>query len=145
MADNPVPSATGASSNSTITVPVYQEQLRVGTRTVETGKGVRVRKSVTAQPHKVEQALLHDDVVVEHVPIDQIVSLADAPGTRYEGETLIVPVLEEVLVIERRVRVKEEIHIIKKKRAERHSETVFLKSEEVSIEPFDETSELQRK
>jgi uncharacterized protein (TIGR02271 family) len=145
MADNPEPSASGASGNSTITLPVYQEELHIGTRSVETGRGVRVNKSVTEHPYQIEQTLLHDEVVVKHVAVDRIVSLADAPASRYEGETLIVPVLEEVLVIERRIRIKEEIHIIKKKREERHSETVFLKSEEVSIEHFDEASEMQRK
>lgn len=89
--------------------------------------------------------MLHGEVVVKHVPVDQIVSLAEVPNTRYEGETLIVPILEEVLVVERRLRVKEEIHIIKKKREERHSEPVFLKLEEVSIERFDKASEMQRK
>jgi uncharacterized protein (TIGR02271 family) len=145
MTDSPELPASGASINSTITLPVYQEQLQVSTRTVETGKGVRVNKSVTEQPHQVNQALLHDEVVVKRVAGDQTFSLADAPGTRYEGETLIVPVLEEILVIERRVRLKEEIHITKVQREEQYSETVLLKSEEVSIERFDEASEMQRK
>jgi uncharacterized protein (TIGR02271 family) len=145
MTDSPEFPASGASDNSTITLPVYQEQLQVSTRTVETGKGVRVKKSVTEQPHQINQALLHDEVVVKRVAGDQTFSLADAPGTRYEGETLIVPVLEEILVIERRVRLKEEIHITKIQREEQYSETVLLKSEEVSIERFDEASEMQRK
>jgi uncharacterized protein (TIGR02271 family) len=145
MVDNAEPSANGVSGDSTVTLPVHQEGLRIGTKTVDTGRGVRVRKSVTERPYKIDEALLHDEVVVKHVPVDQIVSLAEAPDTRYEGNTLIVPILEEVLVVERRLRVKEEIHIIKKKREERHSETVFLKLEEVSIERFDEASEMQRK
>jgi uncharacterized protein (TIGR02271 family) len=145
MTDSPELPASGASNNSTKTLPVYQEQLQVSTRTIETGKGVRVRKSVTEQPHQVNQALLHDEVVVKRVAGDQTFSLSDAPGTRYEGETLIVPVLEEILVIERRVRLKEEIHITKIQREEQYSETVLLKSEEVSIERFDEASEMQRK
>jgi uncharacterized protein (TIGR02271 family) len=142
MADNQERSARG---DSTVTLPVHQEELRVGTRTVEPGTGVRVRKSVTEQPYKIEETLLHDEVVVTRVPIDEIVSLTEAPGPRHEGDTFIVPILEEILVVERRLRVKEEIHITRKKREERHSETVFVKSEEVSIEHFDETSEMQRK
>jgi stress response protein YsnF len=70
--------------------------------------------------------------------VDRIVPLDAAPSTRYEGDTLVVPVLEEVLVVERRVRIKEEIRITRTRREEHHAETVMLKSEQVSVERFDE-------
>jgi len=70
--------------------------------------------------------------------VDRIVAAGDAPQTRYEGDTLVVPVLEEVLVVERRVRIKEELHITRVRREERHLETVMLKSEQVSVERFGE-------
>jgi hypothetical protein len=47
-------------------------------------------------------------------------------------------VLEEVLVVERRLRIKEELHITRIRREERHVESVLLKSEQVSVERFDE-------
>jgi hypothetical protein len=50
----------------------------------------------------------------------------------------VVPVLEEVLVVERRLRIKEELHITRIRREERHVESVLLKSEQVSVERFDE-------
>jgi uncharacterized protein (TIGR02271 family) len=123
-----------------VTIPVRQEELHVGTRTVDTG-GVRITRSVAEHPVEVDQILRHDELSVTHVPIDRIVAAADVPATRYEGDTLIIPVLEEVLVVERRLRIKEEIHITKAQRETRHAETVFLKSEEVSVERFDEASD----
>jgi uncharacterized protein (TIGR02271 family) len=119
-------------------IPVRQEELHVEKRRVDTRQGVRIHKSIVEQPCHIDEALLRDEITVTHVPIDKIIPLSDAPASRYEGDTLIVPVLEEVLVVEKRLRLKEEIRIDRKQRAERHTETAFLKSEEVSIERFDE-------
>jgi uncharacterized protein (TIGR02271 family) len=122
------------------TIPVHQEEVHISTRMVDTGRGVRVHKSVTELPHAIDQMLLHDDVVVEHVAIDMIVAADQAPTTRYEGDTLIVPILEEVLVVEKRIRIKEEVHIIRSRRETHHIETVSLKSEQVHVERFDESA-----
>jgi stress response protein YsnF len=75
---------------------------------------------------------------VRRIPVDRIVTHDQAPTTRYEGETLVVPILEEVLVVERRLRIKEELRITRTRREERHAETVMLKAEQVSVERFDE-------
>jgi stress response protein YsnF len=132
-------------ADEAVTLPVYQEELRTGTRSVDTGRGVRVHKTVAEHPCQVEETLLHDRIELKHVPIDKIVPLDQAPASRYEGDTLIVPVLEEVLVVERRVRIKEELHITRTQREEHHSETVVLKSETVTVDRFDEAPGLQTK
>jgi stress response protein YsnF len=119
-------------------LPVHQEELHVGVRTVDTGRGVRVTKSVSEQNVHIEETLLHDEVDVRHVPVDKIVAMGEAPASRYEGDTFIVPILEEVLVVEKRLRIKEEIHITRTRRPERFSETVPVKVETVSIERFEE-------
>lgn len=121
-----------------LTVPVIEEELQVGTRMVETGRGVRIHKRVVTHPATVEESLVRGEVEVRHVPIDRVVDPGEAPVTRYEGETLVVPVLEEVLVLERRVRIKEELHVTVLRREETHAETVMLKSEQVSVERFDD-------
>ena len=119
-------------------VPVVQEEAWVEKRIVDTGRGVRIHKTVVEHPCRIDESLLHDDVEVSHVPVDRIVPLDQAPATRYEGDTLVVPILEEVLVVERRLRIKEELHITRTRREERHVDTVLLKSEQVSVERFDE-------
>lgn len=124
-----------------VTIPVHREELHVGTRSVDTGRGVRVHKAVVEHPCRIDETLQRDEVSVQRVAVDKIVALDDAPAARHEGDTLIVPVLEEVLVVERRLRIKEELHITTTRRQEQYSETVFVKSEEVSIERFDEASD----
>jgi uncharacterized protein (TIGR02271 family) len=119
-------------------IPVIEEQLGLGTRTVDTGRGVRIHKTVSEQPVVIDERLLRDEVEVTRVPVDRVVAPDQAPAIRYEGDTLVVPVLEEVLVVERRLRIKEELHITRNRREERHHDTVVLKTEQVAIERFDE-------
>ncbi|WP_156648732.1 YsnF/AvaK domain-containing protein [Massilia sp. Leaf139] len=120
-------------------IPVIAEELAVGTRMVDTGRGVRIHKTVVEQPVTIDERLARDEVEIRHVPVDRIVALESAPANRYEGDTLIVPILEEVLVVERRVRIKEELHITRIRREEHHQEQVSLKAEQVSVERFDES------
>ena len=133
-----------ATSTSSTAVPVYQEQLDVNIRTVDTGRGVRIHKSVAEHQQCIEETLMHDQIDVRHVPVDKIVSLSEAPASRYEGDTYIVPILEEILVVEKRLRIKEEIHITRRTSPQRFSETVPLKSETVCVERFDEGPGVRR-
>ncbi len=122
-------------------VPVVREEVQVDKRLVDTGRGVRIHKTVAEHPCHIDERLSRDEVEVSHVPVDRIVPLDAAPATHYEGDTLVVPILEEVLVVERRVRIKEEVRITRTRREEHHAETVMLKSEQVSVERFDEAGD----
>jgi uncharacterized protein (TIGR02271 family) len=141
MKEDSSPAPDNPKEEQTITVPVRQEQLHVATRLVDTGEGTRIHKTIVEKPYEIDEALLRDEIVVKHVAIDKIVALSDAPSPHHEGDTFIVPVLEEVLIVEKRLRIKEELHIVKKTHEERHVETVTLKSEDISIERFDEGRE----
>lgn len=122
-------------------VPVVREEVQVDKRVVDTGRGVRIHKTVAEHPCHIDERLTRDEVEISHVPVDRIVPLDAAPTTRYEGDTLVVPILEEVLVVERRVRIKEEVRITRTRREAHHAETVMLKSEQVSVERFDEAGD----
>lgn len=121
-----------------IVVPVLREDLHVGINKVDTGRGVRVHKTVSEQVQQIEHTLRRDAVDVRRVPIDKIVSLSEAPVARQDGDTLIVPILEEVLVVEKRLRIKEELHITTTAHQEQFTDSVVLRSEDVAIERFDE-------
>jgi uncharacterized protein (TIGR02271 family) len=112
-------------------VPVLAEELEVQTRVVETGK-VRLTKVVHEREAHVDEPLWREEVEVTRVPIQRVV---DAPiPVREEHGTLIVPVLEEVLVVEKRLMLKEEIHI-RTHRVETHQpQRITLRSEDVQVE-----------
>ncbi len=121
----------GESGDGSVTVPLMEETLRVTKREVVTG-GVRLVKRVTEREETVDEPLLRESVRVERVPINRLV--AETPGSRQEGDTLIVPILEEVLVVEKRLMLMEEVRITRTRTEVREPQTVTLRSEEAVIE-----------
>lgn len=117
-------------------VQVQREELDVRKQLVDTGAGVRVHKTVHEVPARVDETLWHDELQVERIPVDRLVAPGDAPAARYEGDTLVVPVLEEVLVVEKRCRIKEELRITRQRRERQHVQSVGLRHEEVAVERF---------
>ncbi|HJV81913.1 YsnF/AvaK domain-containing protein [Noviherbaspirillum sp.] len=121
--------------------PVMEEELHVAKRVIDTGRGVRIHKTVAEQESVVDQPLMRDELVVERVPVGRVVAEADVPQTRYEGDTLIVPVLEEVLVVQKQLVLKEEVRITRQRQQTQSPQTVLLRSEQVTVERFDEGRE----
>ncbi len=121
-------------TNSQMIVPVLAEQLQIERRRVTRG-GVRLVKSVSERTETVDVPLVTEQVEVERIPINKMVD--SAPPIRYEGDVMIVPLLEEVLVVEKRLMLKEEIRIVKRQQQTSQSQEVVLRTEEVSVERFD--------
>jgi stress response protein YsnF len=111
-------------------VPVVQEQARVSTERVETG---RVRVHVVPQVHQetIDVDLTDERVEVERVPVGRIVERAEA--SRQEGDVTIVPVYEEVLICEKRLRLKEELHIRRISTVHHERREVDLRREDVEV------------
>ena len=79
----------------------------------------------------VDEALTHNDVVVERVTVGRVVS--EVPPMRQEGNITIVPVVEEEVVVTRRLVLKEELHIRRVQRTEHHVERVVLRRQDVDV------------
>ena len=114
-----------------VVVPVLVEELEVQKRPVETGK-VRITKVVHEREALVDEPLVRENVAITRVPMQRVV---DGPvPVREEHGTTIISVVEEVLVVEKRWMLREEIHI-RKRRTETHQpQQITLRSEEVQIE-----------
>jgi stress response protein YsnF len=122
-----------------VSVPITEEVLSISTRTVDTGRGVRVHKTVHTEPVLIDEVLAQEAIDIQRIAIDRTLGDGEPlPSTRYEGDVLIIPVFEEVIVVERRMRLKEELHVTRIQHEKSHTQTVVLKSEQVSIERFDE-------
>ncbi len=129
---NPVePADNRKSAGSAVNIPIAREELDVSKKTVKTGT-VRVRKIVREHEELVDLPLLREEVEVKRVSINRVI---DGPvAARYEGELLILPVLEEVLVVQKQWVLKEELHI-SKRTVETHSpQSVTLRSEEAIVD-----------
>jgi uncharacterized protein (TIGR02271 family) len=111
-------------------IPLYEETLSVTKRQVERGR-VRVDVRVVEQEQAIEQTLERNDVEVERVTVDRVVETV--PEARQEGDVLIIPIVEEEVVLVKRLVLKEEIHV--RKRATQRTEqfTVKLRSEHAEI------------
>jgi uncharacterized protein (TIGR02271 family) len=136
--------ATSVVDESPVVVPVVEEQLRVRKRIVEKAR-VRISKSIGERTEVVETPLMSEHVTVDRVEVNQIVD--EAPEVRREGDVTIIPVFEEVLVVEKKLLLREEIHVRWGRTEEIHREEVSLRSEAVHIERIesdDGTSEAGR-
>ena len=95
-------------------LPIVEEELQVGKRRFDTER-VRVRTITDCVEEFVRQELTGEHLEVERVPIDLLIEPdADLPRFRTEGNVTILPVLEEVVVIEKRLRFKKELRITKR-------------------------------
>ena len=67
------------------------------------------------EPEELRKAgFFEDDYDIEHVPVGRIINAPVAQ--RQEGETLVLPVVEEVLVYRRKLYLREEIRITRRKK-----------------------------
>jgi uncharacterized protein (TIGR02271 family) len=112
-------------------LPLHEEVATVTKRTVE--RRARIDKQVRTRTETVEVVLRRDQPVIERIPINREVS--EAPPVRQEGDTLVVPVLEEIAVIERRLVLREEIRIHRHEIVEPFRQDVTLRTEEVVVDP----------
>jgi uncharacterized protein (TIGR02271 family) len=131
----------GKDGDTQMTFPVLREEIEVDTRLADTGRGVRLRKTVSVHEQVIDEPLLHDELTVERVPVDALVAADEAPRTRYEGDTLVVPILEEVLVVQKKLRLKEEVRITRHKREVHQPQTVSLRAEHIAVERFDQAAD----
>src|SRR4051812_15487730 len=95
-------------TDAPIIVPLVAEFGRITAEPVEVGR-VRIVKTVREDEETLDVPLMRENVEVQRVPVNEFVR--EAPQVRYEGDTMIVPLVEEVLVIEKRLMLKEELRV----------------------------------
>ena len=113
-------------------IPVIEEQAHINKKVVESGK-VRISKNVREDEVLVDVPIIHEEVDVQRIPVNQYVDQAP-PAVRYEGDKMIVTVLREELVLVKRIKVVEELHIINRKVEEHNTQPISLRREEINIE-----------
>jgi len=111
-------------------IPVVAEELTVQRHKRTTGS-VEIRKSVHERTEVVDPALESEEVTVERVAVNRLVE-APVP-VRQEGDTTIISLLEEVLVVEKRLMVREEVRITRINKEVHDPQEVRLREEQVEI------------
>jgi len=133
------PIADGASrtvnAGDTVSVPVIEEQLSVGKRTVERG-GARVHTRVIETPVSEQVSLHQENVVVDRHAVNRTATASDLSNAFQEG-TIEVRERSEVPVVSKETRVVEEVTI--GKQASDRTETVSdtVRRTDIDVEELD--------
>ncbi|WP_114946661.1 YsnF/AvaK domain-containing protein [Microvirga calopogonii] len=112
-------------------LPVVEERAVIDKQQVSTGH-VRVRTVTDTVEDVAHASVQWEDVEVTRVPIDREVETA--PDIRTDGDVTIVPVVEEVLVVEKRLVLKEELHIRRRIETETVEVPVTLRKQRAIVQ-----------
>jgi uncharacterized protein (TIGR02271 family) len=123
--------------STTVVIPVAEEQLEVGKRETEAGR-LRLQKRVSEHEQTVDEPLFADEITLERVTINRFID--EPTEARVEGDTTVIPLFEERLVVQKRLVLREEVRITKRRIEHRAPQIVALRREEVTVErvPGDE-------
>jgi len=117
-------------------IPVVEETVHLDKKVVETGK-VTVTSKTVEHNESVDEMYRYEDVEVERIAINEYINTDHPPGIRHEDDTTIVPIYKEVVVVEKKLLLVEELRITKKQIEKPYQTTVTLRKQEVSIERTD--------
>ncbi|HEU0043088.1 YsnF/AvaK domain-containing protein [Sphingomonas sp.] len=112
-------------------IPIVEETAHVFKRAAVTDR-VTVRTGAEEHPVTIREQLFRGHVVTSRVPIDREVT--EAPPIRTEGEVTIVPIVEERLVIEKRLFLVEELHLTRETALEHVEISEVLRRTRVDID-----------
>ena len=120
------------SSPSKAKIPVFEERATLTKNEVTTGR-VRVSTHVENIAEVAHADLLNENVEVTRVAIGQRV-VGPPPQIKSEGDTLVVPIFEEVMVVEKQLFLKEEVHIRKRQETESVEVPLTLRRQRIDVE-----------
>jgi uncharacterized protein (TIGR02271 family) len=113
------------------TLPLAEENLVLQRRTVETGT-VRVRTVLQSREEVARAEIYRQAVSVEHVPINR--EIDEVPTPWEDGDILVIPVVEEILVVEKRLILREEVRVRRRREVDHIEQPVTLRTMEALVE-----------
>ena len=97
-----------------MTVGLHQEYLTAKTREVVTGIA-QVRTSVVTENEEISVPVSREFVEVDRVVVDDR-EVDEVPAPYWDGDTFVVPVVEEEIVVVKRLVVREEVRVTRHRR-----------------------------
>jgi uncharacterized protein (TIGR02271 family) len=126
---DPNTAATGLGGE--LRVPVMEERLEVDIHQIDRGE-IRVHKTVEETEEVRRGPLTREDVQVVRVKVNRPVA---APEQRHQdGDWLVIPVMEEIFVVQKQLVVTEEIRIREQSVTEEHEIRETVRRERATIE-----------
>lgn len=118
-------------------IPVIEEQLKIDKAIIEKGKVTLVKK-VNEEEVSVDLPSFQEDVTIERKETNQV--LDTIPQIRYEGDTIVIPVIKEVMV--KQIVLVEEITVRKHRKAFPAEHKIKLRKEEIIINRENKDSDM---
>jgi len=116
-----------------VVIPLIHENLQVEKQWVEAGEVV-IRKRVEARTETVPVELGFEEVQVERVPVNRVLADGETLAPRQEGDTLVIPVVEEELVVLKRRVLREEVRVSKQRMMRQEQVSDVVRSEQIDVE-----------
>jgi stress response protein YsnF len=123
----------------TAAIPIAEERLSVSKRPVK--RRVRIRTVTEEVPGRFTEELHGERVEVQHVAVER--ELSEYPEIRTEGDLTIIPVVEERLIVEKRLFLVEEVHVRRLDGVERIEQPVMLRRQRVEVDRHEIRSEAE--
>jgi stress response protein YsnF len=120
---------SGQDGNS---IPVVEEKAVVTTEVVDVSK-VRLLKTVENAIENVDVTTAEEHIEIKRVPKNVIVDQVPE-GVRYEGDVMIIPVLKEVAVVEKKIMLVEEIHVSRHTTRQNKTVEIPVRKEHIEAE-----------
>jgi uncharacterized protein (TIGR02271 family) len=130
-----------SNNNAPTVIPLVEERLEVGKRTVATGT-VRLNKTVQKYTEVLDETLAVRTFDVERIVINQPVDAP--PPVRQEGNTTIYSLVEERLVLTKELVLKEEIRVVQRDTERHDTQVVTLHKEHMTVERVPGQADLER-
>jgi stress response protein YsnF len=110
---------------------LLEEQISVVRRRIA-GDTIRVSTVTNRTEKHVAEEIVHERIEIEHVAIGQLIHTV--PPVREEGDVTVIPVVEEVVFVEKRLLLKEEVRLRRVRVPNMHREVVTLRQQDVLVE-----------
>jgi len=116
-------------------IPIIEEKLKIDKEKVETGR-FKISKKVHEEEVTENVSVSEENVTIKRKEINEYVDSAP-PATRQEGDCTIISVVKEVLVVEKKLMLVEEIHVTKHQTESSVPVKDTLRKEEVNVTKSD--------
>jgi stress response protein YsnF len=116
--------------NGEMKIPLFEETVSASKRVVPISK-VQVSRLTHSQEQLIEELLHHEQIEIERTTVNKPVD--SMPTIRQEEDIIVIPVVEEVVRVERSLLLKEEMRIRRIRTTERFQESVTLRKQEAVI------------
>lgn len=113
-------------------IQVVEEFATIEKEIRETGR-ISIRKTVSEEVAAVNIPVVNETYVIERMPGSHEVLDTPPPALRYEGETMIIPVLKEITVVQKKYEVVEELHVTRRLTETPLTQEIVLRKEHVKV------------